>query len=722
MLFLAGGGASRFAVAQAPPDAQLVAPPPANAAEASPPAFWVTTPLPLTGTVDTQVIERIERVLRAHADGPAGAERPVLVLEFRTPTGEGGGASQFERSLALARFLTSDRLRQVRTVAFVPRSIMGHAVLPIAACEELAIAPDAELGDAAVGDSFIDPTVRRGYEEIASRRRTIPAPLALAMLDSAISVYRVRTSEGPRFVVGDELAKLQQQTAVGEIETVKREGERGSFTGRDLRLRWGVASHEATDRASLAVALRLPLAAFDESDLQSAEGWRPVRVDLRGPLSARQLQWVQKSLSTELKRGSRNLVLIWIESPGGSLVDSLSFASFVAELPETVRTVAFVPQEARGDAALIALACDQLAVGERAMIGGPGAEAPDDRTLDQLRGPLEQIAARKGRSWSTMAALVDRRATVFDCQRQVTNEKRWLSDDEWQGLADRDQWERGAAVDVSNGISGRQTLEVRLAQVRAESIDELREQFHWEGDVDQIEPNWAHRFIEGLASPQLAWFLLFLAWFALMIEFMTPNMTGAGFVAAVLFLLFFWSKFLQGTAGWLEVLLFTAGLVAVVLEVFVIPGFGVFGIGGGLLIVASLVLASQTFVIPRNAYQMSQLPASLWTVIAALAGGMSALALARRYLPRSAYFQRLTLAPLDEGEREELRRRESLVEWGHLVGQRGVAATPLVPGGKARFGGQVVDVLSEGEMVPRDAPVEVLEVLGNRVVVRRVAG
>ena len=59
----------RFALAQAKSDV-------------SPPAFWVTTPLPLTGTVDTQVIERIERVLQAHADKLAGAERPVLVLEF----------------------------------------------------------------------------------------------------------------------------------------------------------------------------------------------------------------------------------------------------------------------------------------------------------------------------------------------------------------------------------------------------------------------------------------------------------------------------------------------------------------------------------------------------------------------------------------------------------------------------------------------------------------
>ena len=67
-----------------------------------------------------------------------------------------------------------------------------------------------------------------------------------------------------------------------------------------------------------------------------------------------------------------------------------------------------------------------------------------------------------------------------------------------------------------------------------------------------------------------------------------------GFVSAVAFMLFFWSKFLHGTAGWLEVLLFLGGVCFLLLEVLVLPGFGIFGLGGGAMILASLVLASQT--------------------------------------------------------------------------------------------------------------------------------
>lgn len=60
------------------------------------------------------------------------------------------------------------------------------------------------------------------------------------------------------------------------------------------------------------------------------------------------------------------------------------------------------------------------------------------------------------------------------------------------------------------------------------------------------------------------------------------------------------------------------------------------------------------------------------------------------------------------------------VELKSLVGQEGVALTQLRPSGMARFGNQKVDVVSDGEVIERDARVEVIEVNSNRVVVREV--
>jgi membrane-bound serine protease (ClpP class) len=106
----------------------------------------------------------------------SGQRRPILVLEFRGTEEAGSASSQFERALSLARFLSGDRLSQVRTVAYLNGPIRGHAVLPVLACEEIMAAPDARLGRAGEVESFIDDTLRSAYREIAQRRRTIPVP------------------------------------------------------------------------------------------------------------------------------------------------------------------------------------------------------------------------------------------------------------------------------------------------------------------------------------------------------------------------------------------------------------------------------------------------------------------------------------------------------------------------------------------------------------------
>jgi membrane-bound serine protease (ClpP class) len=138
------------------------------------------------------------------------------------------------------------------------------------------------------------------------------------------------------------------------------------------------------------------------------------------------------------------------------------------------------------------------------------------------------------------------------------------------------------------------------------------------------------------------------------------------------------------------------------------------------MIVASIVLASQTFVIPTNAYQLRQFPISLLMMAAGMAGGIVSVAVIRRFLPDTPYFNRMLLDPPRADEREALSRREALVTWEHLLHKRGETTTPLVPAGKAQFGDELIDVISNGELIAKGTPVVVEEVAGNRVVVRKV--
>ena len=687
--------------------------------------FLLSIPLPVAGEIDTHVKRRIDQLLAAL---PPGRSRSTLILEFRPKAGQAGEGSEFERCLSLARYLASDRLSGLRTVAYVPSSVRGHAVLPVIACEEMILHPDAELGEAGLNEAFIDPTMRRGYGEIAERRRTVPAAIALGMLDKGLAVYRVQTLDGPRYVLEEELAALRKDksTTISSVEAVVRAGDMARFTGRDLRLKYGFASHLARDRSELAAALQVPVASMEE-DPSWGGRWRAVRADLQGPVSPQLVGWVERSIRERLEREEVNFLCLWIDSPGGAPLASLRLANFLASLnPSEVRTVAYVPAQARADAALIALACDHLVMADEATIGGPGAVEMADAQRSEIRRAIQAMAKEKHRDWSLPVALIDPGLAVYRCTREGTGEVRYFSAEELEELGRQEErpaaWVRGGEIEARRGLSGRKAEEVGLARYLAGSLDEFKQLYHLGEELDFLRPNWAHLLVEQLASPKIAGVLLFVAWFALLAEFSQPGVGIPGFVSAVCFVIYFWSQFLHGTAGWLEILLFLAGVLSVLVEILVIPGFGIFGLGGAVLIIASIVLASQTFVIPSNAYQLGQLPRSLMMVAAAGAGAFASLVLMRRYLADAPVVKRLMLAPVEEEDRELLARREALADYGHLRGKRGKTVTPLTPSGKAQFGDALMAVMSDGELIPAGTEVFVSDVVGTHVYVQRVPG
>jgi len=158
-------------------------------------------------------------------------------------------------------------------------------------------------------------------------------------------------------------------------------------------------------------------------------------------------------------------------------------------------------------------------------------------------------------------------------------------------------------------------------------------------------------------------------------------------------------------------MLFLAGVICVAAEIFVLPGFGVLGLGGGLLVIASIVLASQSFVLPANSYQIGQMQRSLLGILGA-AGGVTMLALAaHRWLPATPMLRDVLLEPPVESDADA-------DAGAALVGAVGATTTRLAPAGKARIAGVVRDVVADADLIEPGVAVRVVEVRGGRIVVR----
>ena len=676
-------------------------------AAAAPPVAVVPVRLPLVGTRDTEVEAAVARQLDHLRSSPA--ERGLLVLRFTTVDGEEAGGSDFGRALGLARFLADPRLARVKTLAWLPEGATGHAVLVALACDEIAIGPDAALGPAGQAGRAVDATTRAGYAEVAARRRTVPPAIAVGMVDPAARVVRLSTDDGERFVEEAEVEAVRRQLAVLAAEPL--EPVPLSFGGRRAR-ELGFVQLLASSVDELARGLGVPERALAAGP-SATGGWKATRVTLSGGITPQSVERTKSRIERAIADGA-TFIWLWIDSPGGLPEQSLVLANWLAGLdPAVVRTVAYVPEQARGDAALVALACDELVVRPGAVIGGGGAVAIGDRQGEAIAAAWRGGVARsRGRSWSLPVATVVPGLEVRRAEEKGTGRVEHFTEAELATRDDRDRWELGPRIGVGPlELDGRRAAELGLTAHVVDDAAGLRQAYGLEGTIAVAEPGWADRLLEALASPSLAWLLLLIGGAGLFIELKTPGIGFGGFVAMVAFIVYFWSQYLNGTSGWLEVMLFLAGVVCVAAEIFVLPGFGVLGLGGGLLVIASIVLASQSFVLPANAYQIGQMQRSLLGILGAVAGVTVLALVARRWLPATPLLRDVLLEPPAEAGFDAAEAVE-------LVGAEGTTTTRLAPAGKARIAGTVRDVVADADLIEPGVAVRVVEVRGGRVVVR----
>ena len=691
--------------------------------------FVVDVPLPLIGQRDEVVRQQILRIADSQ---PAAGTRPVVVLQFRvTPLvdaagepengGLGSRGSQFERCLALARFLTSPEAARVRLVAYVPETIEGHAVLPVLACEEIYAASSAELGRATI-DEPLDGTIAGVYRDVVSRRATLPEAVVMAMLDSNAEVYLLELADGSSLVADrTEAARRREAGEVLREETIWPGGGLAQFSGQQLRNRRWIAG-AVDDLSALTAALELP--AGLRTSKQLPRNWQAVRVSLVGELNAGRVNQIIRALNNAIDQQQVNLVVIELAQTTSPFDPAARLASYLAGLPaEQVYTLGIVTEEVRGPVGLIAVACDEAVVLSNVALGpvevGPGGEGqPSDARAETMQIVLGDLAEASGRPLPLLSVLVDPTAEVSLYINQDSGKSAIFANWQIARQADANAWLAKTRVAGGQLLENDVALRYRLIDAIDDSSQLALSRLGVEQMPSELSTPWLDRAIDQLlARAWLPRLLLTIGFFALMIELGNPGISVGGLIAGVCFLGFFWIEGLNGNVESLEVLLFIGGLAALALELFVIPGFGLFGIAGLLMLLVSVVLASQTFIWPTTSAQLGEVASNLFWVSCMALGGMIGLLFMHKQIESSPVFRWVTLQPGGVEELRELEEREATAHREHLLGQQGLTTTRLNPSGKAQFGRDIVAVVGTGTMIGEGVPVRVVEVRGNLVLV-----
>jgi membrane-bound serine protease (ClpP class) len=251
-----------------------------------------------------------------------------------------------------------------------------------------------------------------------------------------------------------------------------------------------------------------------------------------------------------------------------------------------------------------------------------------------------------------------------------------------------------------------------IADFRAEDTAGVVEYLGLEtAELRRPAPNWAERLVGFLALPMVGSLLLSVGTLALLMAVRSPGFGVIELVGVACLALFFWSRWILRLVGWEELALIVTGSALLALEVFVIPGFGVAGVLGAILLFLGLTLSlvgqGVTFRGLVEAAGQIALAALL-----ALAGGVVLL----RALPHLPFGRRIVLKTgLGEGGGDARPSQGAPIR----AGARGTALSPLRPAGIAEIAGTRTDVVSDGEYVPSGEPIEVIRLDENRIVVRR---
>lgn len=469
---------------------------------------------------------------------------------------------------------------------------------------------------------------------------------------------------------------------------------------------------------------------------------KAVLIDASGPIMGRFHWYLNQRLDTAKSNGA-DLVIIRLTSPGGDLEHSLQLSRRLRDI-DWATTIVFVPSEAISGGAIISFGADYIVMQPGALIGdaGPvklgmqGFEHAEEKVVSYLAGAIRELAEAKGRPGAIAEAMVDRSLKVVQTVELNTGRRVFLTEQEFsaaeaEGLYGPAEPVAETGQDRFLTVGAQRAEELLLCERLVDSEDALLASLQIE-TLERTELNWLDGTIYLLNRPWLTAILLIAGLIGLYIEFAAPGISVAGLFAVLCFGIFFWSHALGGTSGWLEILLFTLGIGCLLCELFVLPGFGVFGLTGLGLVVVSLVMASQDFVIPDTATQWTELRTNLLIVLGAVLGVMLLLVAQVLLLDSIPGLNRFRLAAPESEISGDVGHAVASVSTDYApsllagsqdkamvsVGARGTADSDLRPSGKIRIDDRLVDVVTEGDYVEAGRAVEVIKTEGNLIIVR----
>jgi|TARA_B110000967_G_scaffold118316_1_gene121115 membrane-bound serine protease (ClpP class) len=375
-----------------------------------------------------------------------------------------------------------------------------------------------------------------------------------------------------------------------------------------------------------------------------------------------------------------------------------------AILSSKVMTIAYINRRAISAGALISLSCEKIYMTEGGLIGAATAvdmsgKKGSEKVISFMREEMASTAEKTGRSKEIARGMVDEELTFTHLL--LNGDSLMVNDIEGR--------KEGKLISLTT----EQAIKYKIADGKAGTITELIEVLGYsESEIIENRENWSEKIVRFLTDPVVASLLTTFGFLGILFELQSPGWGIPGIVGLICLVLSLSASYIAQLATMSDMLFIITGLGLIMLEAFIIPGFGIVGISG----IGVMLYGLYLLLIPDIPVGEEVLGQAMDGFLIGLIGAVIGLYLLIRVLLKTNFWKQLTSPENQIKERVD----KNLLDWESFIGEVGSSETDLHPSGWVKIKGKRVFVVSEGDFVEKGEDVKVLSADGNRILVRKL--
>jgi membrane-bound serine protease (ClpP class) len=425
------------------------------------------------------------------------------------------------------------------------------------------------------------------------------------------------------------------------------------------------------------------------------------RVPIEGTIDLGLPPFIQRTLD-RAESENASLVIFDINTFGGRVDAATQIKDAI--LGSELTTVAFINRRAISAGALISLSCEKIYMTGGGLIGAATAvdmsgKKGSEKVISFMREEMAATAEKRGRNKEIARGMVDEE---LNFTHLVVNGDSVLVDD-IEGRKD------GKLISLTTD----QAVKYGIADGSAETIDALMDTLGY-GSVEVIEnsENWSENIVRFLTNPVVSSLLTTFGFLGILFELQSPGWGIPGFVGLTCLILSLSVSYIAQLATMSDMIFIISGLSLLLLEMLVIPGFGIVGIGG----IGVMLYGLYLLLLPEVPVGEEVLGQAMDGFLIGLIGAIIGIILLGRLMIKSKFWEQLT-APSSQNKDQGFSNTQG---WENLKGEIAIADTDLHPSGWINIKDRRIFVLTEGGFVEKGKEVTILSVDGNRVLVREL--